>query len=238
MININCDLGEGLNNEHILMPLINSCNIACGGHAGDSQSMIECVEISIRNNVNIGAHPSSPDKENFGRKKIDISRSELHDSILNQIENLNLIASSYGIKLHHIKAHGALYNQMFKDRDLSNFYLDTLNNFKDKCYVYVPFNSEIEKSALRKGFKIMYEAFGDRRYNDDLSLVSRERKDALINTPNLVIDQITNIKDLKKIKSINGIYKSIKADTICIHSDTDNSIEILRKINEIFKNKE
>ena len=91
---------------------------------------------------------------------------------------------------------------------------------------------------LRKGFKIMYEAFGDRRYNDDLSLVSRERKDALINTPNLVIDQITNIKDLKKIKSINGIYKSIKADTICIHSDTDNSIEILRKINEVFKNKE
>ena len=77
----------------------------------------------------------------------------------------------------------------------------------------------------------------DRRYNDDLSLVSRERKDALINTPNLVIDQITNIKDLKKIKSINGIYKSIKADTICIHSDTDNSIEILRKINEVFKNK-
>ena len=238
MININCDLGEGLNNEHILMPLINSCNIACGGHAGDSQSMIECVEISIRNNVNIGAHPSYPDKENFGRKKIDISRSELQDSILNQIENLNSIASSYGIKLNHIKAHGALYNQMFKDRDLSNFYLDTLNNFKDKCYVYVPFNSEIEKSALRKGFKIMYEAFGDRRYNDDLSLVSRERKDALINTPNLVIDQITNIKDLKKIKSINGIYKSIKADTICIHSDTDNSIEILRKINEIFKNKE
>ena len=103
---------------------------------------------------------------------------------------------------------------------------------------YVPFNSEIEKCALRKGFKIMYEAFGDRRFNDDLSLVSRERKDALINTPNLVIDQITNIKDLKKIKSINGIYKSIKADTICIHSDTDNSIEILRKINEIFKNKE
>ena len=113
---------------------------------------------------------------------------------------------------------------MFKDKNLSNFYLDTLNNFKDKCYVYVPFNSEIEKSALRKGFKIMYEAFGDRRYNDDLSLVPRERKDALINTPNLVIDQITNIKDLKKIKSINGIYKSIKADTICIHSDTDLSL--------------
>tara|TARA_B100000900_G_scaffold416262_1_gene450702 strand:+ start:10682 stop:11398 length:717 start_codon:yes stop_codon:yes gene_type:complete len=238
MININCDLGEGLNNEHILMPLINSCNIACGGHAGDSQSMIECVEISIRNHVSIGAHPSYPDKENFGRKKIDISRSELHDSILNQIEELNLIASSYGVKLHHIKAHGALYNQMFTDKDLSDFYLETINSFKEECYIYVPFNSEIEKSALRKGFKIMYEAFGDRKYNDDLSLVSRDKKDALINTPNLVIDQITNIKDLKKIKSINGIYRSIEADTICIHSDTDNSIEILKRINEVFKNKD
>ena len=106
MININCDLGEGLNNEHEIMPLINSCNIACGGHAGDSQSMIECVEISIKNDVEIGAHPSYPDKESFGRKKIDISRSDLYYSLIDQIETLNSIAVSYGKKLHHIKAHG------------------------------------------------------------------------------------------------------------------------------------
>jgi len=237
MININCDLGEGLNNEHLIMPLINSCNIACGGHAGDSQSMIECVEISIENEVEIGAHPSYPDKENFGRKKIDISRSDLYCSLIDQVERLNSITASYGKKLHHIKAHGALYNQMFTDKDLSDFYLDTIKGFKKECYIYIPYNSEIEKSALEKGFKIMYEAFGDRAYNDNLSLVSRNMKGALINNPKLVIDQIANIIDSKKIKSINDKYKSIKADTICIHSDTDNSIEILKEINKTFKNK-
>ena len=237
MINVNCDLGEGLNNEHVIMPLINSCNIACGGHAGDSQSMIECVEISIKNEVEIGAHPSYPDKENFGRKKIDISRSELYYSLTDQIERLNSIALSYGKKLHHIKAHGALYNQMFTDKDLSDFYLETIKGFKKECYIYIPYNSEIEKSALEKGFKIMYEAFGDRAYNDNLSLVSRNEKGALINNPKSVINQIASIIDSKKIKSINGVYKSIKADTICIHSDTDNSIEILKEINKAFKNK-
>ena len=236
MININCDLGEGLNNEHIIMPLINSCNIACGGHAGDSNSMIECVEISIKNEVLIGAHPSYPDRENFGRKKIDISRFELYYSLLDQIERLNSIAKSYGTKLHHIKAHGALYNQMFTDRDLSDFYLDTIKSFQEECYIYIPYNSQIEKSALEKGYRIMYEAFGDRLYNDNLSLVSRDNKDALINTPKSVIDQIYNIIDSKKIKSINGIYQSIKADTICIHSDTDNAVEILKEINKVFKN--
>ena len=105
MLNINCDLGEGLNNEHIIMPLINSCNIACGGHAGDNESMIQCVEISIRTNVKIGAHPSYPDQLNFGRKIIDISRSELSYSIIDQIESLEMISNSYGKELNHIKAH-------------------------------------------------------------------------------------------------------------------------------------
>ena len=111
MLNINCDLGEGLNNEHLIMPLINSCNIASGGHAGNSESMIECVEISIRCNVEIGAHPSYPDRFNFGRKKMDISNSELSYSIISQIESLESISNSYGKKINHIKAHGALYTR-------------------------------------------------------------------------------------------------------------------------------
>tara|TARA_B100001079_G_scaffold55974_1_gene46846 strand:- start:110 stop:823 length:714 start_codon:yes stop_codon:yes gene_type:complete len=234
MLNINCDLGEGLNNEHIIMPLIDSCNIACGGHAGDSGSMIECVEISIKNNVKIGAHPSYPDKINFGRKKIDISPSELSYSIISQIESLETIADSYGLELNHIKAHGALYNQMIIDAELSNFYLDTIKDFKNKCSLYIPYKSEIEKIALKKGFSIIYEVFGDRNYNDDLSLVSRNNEDALITDPESVVDHIKTIKETESVKTINGNYKKIKFDTICIHSDTNNSIEILKKINQEF----
>ena len=234
MLNINCDLGEGLNNEHIIMPLIDSCNIACGGHAGDSGSMIECVEISIKNNVKIGAHPSYPDKINFGRKKIDISPSELSYSIISQIESLETIADSYGLELNHIKAHGALYNQMMIDAELSNFYLDTIKDFKNKCSLYIPYKSEIEKIALKEGFSIIYEVFGDRNYNDDLSLVSRNNEDALITDPESVVDHIKTIKETESVKTINGNYKKIKFDTICIHSDTNNSIEILKKIKQEF----
>ena len=234
MLNINCDLGEGLNNEHIIMPLINSCNIACGGHAGDSGSMIECVEISIKNNVKIGVHPSYPDKINFGRKKIDISPSELSYSIISQIESLETIADSYGLELNHIKAHGALYNQMITDVELSNLYLDTIKDFKKKSLLYIPYKSEIEKIALKKGFSIIYEVFGDRNYNDDLSLVSRNNENALITDPESVVNHIKTIKETESVKTINGNFKKIKFDTICIHSDTNNSIEILKKINQEF----
>jgi len=234
MLNINCDLGEGLNNEHIIMPLIDSCNIACGGHAGDNASMIECVEISIKNNVKIGAHPSYPDKINFGRKKIDISPSELSYSIISQIESLETIADSYGLELNHIKAHGALYNQMITDVELSNLYLDTIKDFKKKSLLYIPYKSKIEKIALKKGFSIIYEVFGDRNYNDDLSLVSRNNENALISDPESVVNHIKTIKDTGNVKTINGNYKKIKFDTICIHSDTNNSIEILKKINQEF----
>ena len=234
MLDINCDLGEGLNNEHIIMPLIDSCNIACGGHAGDNGSMIECVEISIRNKVKIGAHPSYPDKINFGRKKINISPSELSYSIISQIKSLEGIVSSYGITLNHIKAHGALYNQMMVDADLSNLYLDTLKEFKKKYPIYIPYKSEIEKIAMKRGFSVVYEVFGDRNYNDDLSLVSRDNENALITDSNNVIEHIRTMKETETVKTINGNFQKIKFDTICIHSDTNNSIDILKKINKEF----
>ncbi len=237
MLNINCDLGEGLNNENIIMPLIDSCNVACGGHAGDNGSMIECVEISIRNNVKIGAHPSYPDKINFGRKKINISPSELSYSIISQIESLEAIASSYGVILNHIKAHGALYNHMMIDADLSNLYLDALIEFKNKYSLYIPYKSEIEKIAIKRGFSIDYEVFGDRNYNDDLSLVSRNNENALITDPDNVVEHIKTIKETKTVKTINGNFQKIKFDTICIHSDTNNSVDILKKINKEFNGK-
>ena len=237
MLNINCDLGEGLKNEHLIMPLINSCNIASGGHAGDTDSMIECVEISIRCNVEIGAHPSYPDKFNFGRKKMDISKAELAYSIISQIESLETIASSYGKELHHIKAHGALYNEMISDQDLADFYLDTIKDYKSKYSLYIPYQSKIEKLAIKRNFNIIYEVFGDRNYNNDLSLVSRDKENALINDPLQVINHIKLIIESNVVKTISGDTAEIMFDTICIHSDTNNSIGILKEINKVFKNR-
>lgn len=236
MININCDLGEGLSNEQNIMPLINSCNIACGGHAGDNESMIECVEMSIRNNVEIGAHPSYPDKENFGRIHLNISALALKESILNQIESLISIAMDHNTDLTHIKAHGALYNEMINNSSLSNIYLDIIDVYKEKYSLYIPYRSEIEKIALKRGFKIKYEVFGDRNYNDDLTLVSRKEKEALITIPKQVINHISRIYYNKYVVSVNGNKHQIKADTYCIHSDTENAENILKSIKEHFAN--
>ena len=234
MININCDLGGELNNEDIIMPLINSCNIACGGHSGDINSMQRCVELSIINNVEIGAHPSYPDKENFGRIHLNISALALKESVLNQIESLISIAMDHNTDLTHIKAHGALYNEMINDSSLSNIYLDIIEVYKEKYSLYVPYRSEIEKIALKRGFKIKYEVFGDRNYNDDLTLVSRKEKEALITIPKQVINHISQIYYNNYVVSINGNKHQIKADTYCIHSDTENAENILKSIKEHF----
>ena len=236
MININCDLGEELNNEDIIMPLINSCNIACGGHSGDINSMQRCVELSIINNVEIGAHPSYPDKENFGRIHLNISALDLKESVLNQIESLISIAMDHNTDLTHIKAHGALYNEMINDSSLSNIYLDIIDVYKEKYSLYVPYRSEIEKIALNRGFKIKYEVFGDRNYNDDLTLVSRKEKEALITIPKQVINNISQNNYNNYVVSVNGNKHQIKADTYCIHSDTENAENILKSIKEHFAN--
>ena len=236
MININCDLGEGLNNEDVIMPLIKSCNIACGGHSGNIDSMQRCVELSIINNVEIGAHPSYPDKENFGRIHLDIPALALKQSIVNQIESLISICKSHNTDLTHIKAHGALYNEMIKDSNLSNIYLDIIDIYKDKYYLYIPYKSEIEKIAVDRGFKIKYEVFGDRNYNDDLTLVSRKEEEALITIPEKVIKHISEIYYNNCVVSVNGNKHDVKADTYCIHSDTENAEHILKSIKEYFSN--
>ncbi len=236
MININCDLGEGLNNEDVIMPLIKSCNIACGGHSGNIDSMQRCVELSIINNVEIGAHPSYPDKENFGRIHLDIPALALKESIVNQIDSLISICKSHNTDLTHIKAHGALYNEMIKDSNLSNIYLDIIDIYKDKYYLYIPYKSEIEKIAVDRGFKIKYEVFGDRNYNDDLTLVSRKEEEALITIPEKVIKHISEIYYNNCVVSVNGNKHDVKADTYCIHSDTENAEHILKSIKEYFSN--
>ena len=168
---------------------------------------------------------------------MDISKPELSYSIISQIESLESIANSYGKKINHIKAHGALYNEMIHDLDLSELYLDTLKDYKSKYSLYVPYKSKIENLALQRGFDIIYEVFGDRNYNEDLSLVSRQNENAMINDPKEVINHLTSIINSNAVKTITGDTREIIFDTICIHSDTNNSIEILKEINRVFKNR-
>nr|WP_298925970.1 5-oxoprolinase subunit PxpA [uncultured Allomuricauda sp.] len=231
-ININCDIGEGVGNEAELLPLINSCNIACGGHAGDLGSMTEVVKLAKAHNVEVGAHPSYPDKANFGREVMTIPESELRQSILSQLRIFNEVLKKEKIQLHHIKAHGALYNETARNAKLAEFYLDTIKEYRSKAYLYVPYGSVIASIAAEKGFKLLYEAFGDRNYNKDLSLVSRKLDNALIQEPEKVLQHILPIIKEGKVKVVTGEKIKIKAETICIHGDTSSALEILMYLSQ------
>ncbi|WP_297795000.1 5-oxoprolinase subunit PxpA [uncultured Eudoraea sp.] len=231
-IDINCDVGEGIGNEHALFPHISSCNIACGGHAGDNTSMTEIVDLAKKYGIKVGAHPSYPDRENFGRKSMQIEKSHLIDSIRKQIRELERILNTAGMELHHIKAHGALYNDIARDLELSKLYLESISKYKDVVLLYLPFNSVIEEEARKQGYKIRLEAFGDRNYNEDLSLVSRDLPNALIEGPKQVLDHIISMVLNKEVNTINGVKRPIKADTYCIHGDTVTALQILMYLSD------
>ena len=236
-IDINCDVGEGLQNEHVLMPYISSCNIACGGHFGGEDSIDKTIQLAQLNDVKIGAHPSFPDKENFGRKLMKISDNELKKSIQNQMELFLERLTKVNAELHHIKPHGALYNAIAVDEKLANLFIESIQEYLKDISLYVPYNSVIERVALKEKIKIKYEVFADRNYTDDLKLVSRTNSSALITDKKMVFEHILLMVEHQKVKTISGLLKSIKADTFCVHGDTENAIEIVKYIHQQFEKK-
>jgi len=231
-IDINCDVGEGVAKEHLLMPLISSCNIACGGHFGDEFSIDKTIQLAIENNVKIGAHPSFPDFENFGRKKIDISMIDLIKSLQLQMNLLLSRLLKFNQKLHHIKPHGALYNEIAKDSELAKIFFKAIHPFLKNVYLYVPYNSVIEHIAIKNKVPIKYEVFADRNYNNNYSLVSRAHKNALINKKEEVLQHIVNIVKSNAVKTISQESLLIKAETFCIHGDSENAYQILKYLNK------
>ena len=230
-IDINCDVGEGIGNESLLMPYISSCNIACNEHAGSVEIIDEVISLAKKYQVKVGAHPSFPDRENFGRKVMNISDEELQKSLENQINLLIERTALQNVKLYHIKPHGALYNLAAKDKITAQVVVNAIKKTTKNVYLYVPYNSIIEKIALENSIKIKYEAFADRNYNDDLSLVSRSNGNALLTNPKEVIDHISRMID-GKVKTIQGNLKDIKVDTFCVHGDSKNAVEILKTLRQ------
>lgn len=228
-INLNCDVGEGQNNETQLLPYIDACNIACGGHFGNYASMNDVVNIAIQNNVKIGAHPSYPDLVNFGRKTRKISESDLINSIQEQIDDLLIVLNEHGAILNHIKPHGALYNDIAKDKNLALTFLKAIDKYEN-VKLFVPYNSEIEKEAVKNEKLIIYEAFADRNYHSDLTLVSRIEKNAVLTNVKSIKRHIKSMLLKNEVITITKEKVFIKADTFCVHSDTENAIDIVKNL--------
>ena len=229
-MDINCDVGEGLGNEAELMPFISSCNIACGGHAGDLETMRAVVQIAKANRVKIGAHPSFPDKENFGRKIMDMSCAALFRSLEEQISALMAILREEHEQLHHVKPHGALYNLAAVDQETATVVVEVMKRFHLPLKLYVPFGSVISEIAEKENISITYEAFADRNYNPDLTLVPRHHDNAIITDSKMLFEHVHRMITKQKVRTINGEEVAIKADTFCVHGDNPKAVDLVRSL--------
>ena len=236
-ININCDLGEKSKHhsnkyDPDLLQIVNSANVACGFHAGDDESMNQVVQISKKNGVSIGAHPSFNDPENFGRQRMNLSSAEVRKLIIDQYEILQKIADNYGEKVTHMKPHGALNNMACEDIDLATTLAKTINEISKDLIYLVPTGSKMEEAAKRFNMKIACEIFADRNYEDDGNLVSRKKSHALITDPEEAKKHVLNMVKTQSLNCHSGKQIPCEIDSVCIHGDNESSLATARSIKE------
>lgn len=234
-IDLNIDLGEGMGSDAELMPYISSCSIACGGHFGNESTMNDALELAKKYQVKVGAHPSFPDTDNFGRKNLTLTKSELTDTIFHQLIRFYAACEELNMPINHIKLHGALYNYAAIDASTADAVVEGIIATGLRPKLYVPFNSILAKKSENL-LPLVYEAFIDRRYNDDLSLVSRSNVLGVIESPELAWIQLYEILKNNEVTTLQNNKRPINASTYCIHSDTKDALNIVKYIRLQMKN--
>ena len=235
MFDINCDMGEIKdfvdNNTYAeLMKYVTSINLACGGHAGDDDIMEEMIQIAKQKHVKIGAHPSYPDRENFGRLELNIGPEQLFESITSQIQKLIDIAKKEDVRIEHVKPHGALYNIASNNNNLAELIGKSVQKIDPKLAIMCLAGSPMVSILQKSGMNVITEAFADRAYNADGTLRNRDLDGALITDPVQATNQAKLIANNQKVIAFDGSEVSIQAKTICVHSDTPNALEISKAV--------
>ena len=230
-IDLNCDMGElpaaiANGTQESLMPSLTSVNIACGGHAGDEQMMRETIEQALRWKLAIGAHPGYPDRENFGRMELQMSAQAIADSVFQQVRSLAEVAAQYGVRLTHVKPHGALYNQAARNRGIAEAIANGVARWRHDVVLVGLAGSRMLEVFREAGFAVAAEAFADRRYEPDGSLRSRKLEDALIRDPAEAGRQALNIVQRRTVIAWDGSEVPLAAQTLCIHGDTPGAPKI------------
>jgi len=234
-IDLNCDVGEGMTTDAQIIPLISSANIACGFHAGDESTIKKTIELCLRYNVAVGAHPSWPDKENFGRTEMQSSPTELYDCVTEQLNTIQNIARSLGAKLHHVKPHGALYNQSAKDKNIAATIAKAVTDFNASLLLFGLSGSISVSEAEVLQLKTAHEVFADRTYQDDGTLTPRTQFNALIEDKNIALHQVLQMVNQAVVTTTTGKRIKIKADTVCLHGDGKNAFQFCKLINQTLK---
>jgi UPF0271 protein len=220
-VDLNADLGEGCENDEALLQLVSSANIACGFHAGDAQTMLQSVRWAIQYGVAIGAHPSFPDRENFGRTAMQLPPETVYAQVVYQLGALAAIARAEGGKMVHVKPHGMLYNQAATDEVLSDAIARAVHDVDPSLVLVGLAGSELIRAGERLGLKTRQEVFADRRYQSDGNLVPRSQPDAMI----------------EQVVSRDGVKVPVQADTVCLHGDGEHALAFARSLRAAFAEK-
>ena len=234
-IDINCDLGEGIGIDELIMPYISSANIACGYHAGDENTMRQTVQLCKKYTVAVGAHPSFPDRENFGRTDMLLHPGEIYEMIIKQINCLEKIAAANDVAIHHVKPHGALYNMAARDKMLAPFVALAIMDTNSKYILYGLSGSYLVKEGKSLGLKTASEVFADRTYKDDGSLTSRNKPGAMIDDADKAVAQVLQMIKEGTVTSVTGKKVPIVAETICLHGDGEHALEFAKAIHNALK---
>ncbi len=229
--------GHKQNLDDKIMPFISSANISCGAHSGTEKVIRAAILSALENDVKIGAHPSNPDKENFGRKSLNIEVQVLKNHIEEQINYFLEICNDIGATLHHVKAHGALYNDMSKNDELGSMFIQMIQSYKLDISVYGMAHSSFSDLADSAPIRFVNEVFADRRYISRNELMNRSEQGAVIHSTEDVLFQLQDFIN-EKLVDANEQSHSIYPETICVHSDTPNALEMCKKINEFLKIKQ
>ena len=237
MLLINCDMGEGLDNDESIMPYIDAANIACGYHAGDTDTIKKTIALAQKNKVQIGAHFSYADKENFGRKEMFLSNEVVYDIVSEQLLQFSSIAKEMGEDVTHVKPHGALYNQAAKNIELATTIATAVFDQLPTAVYYGLSGSIMLESARNQKLAIAHEVFADRAYLKDGSLCPRNISGSVFTNEKSVEKQVSLLMQEKKIRAMDGTIIDVAADTICIHADTPNALAFAKVIFSIVKSK-
>jgi UPF0271 protein len=232
-VDLNCDLGEGCTTDAAIMPFISSANIACGFHAGDEETIRQTLSLAKEFNVAVGAHPSYPDRANFGRSDMELEKEEIKKIVVEQILLVKRIAEEMSLSLHHVKPHGALYNRAARDREVATAITEAVQSIDASLLLYGLANSESEKVAKEFGISFYNEVFADRTYTDEGKLTPRTSPNAMIVSAEVSLQQVMQMIQQGEVTSTNGKKISIQADTICIHGDGTHAVEFAKQINKL-----
>jgi 5-oxoprolinase (ATP-hydrolysing) subunit A len=234
-IDLNSDMGEGfgvweMGNDFALLDYIDSTNIACGWHAGDPERMKNLVAAAIQKNVFIGAHPSLPDLLGFGRREMAITPNDAYNYVLYQVGALQAFIRAQGGKLHHVKPHGAFYNQAAKDINLAQAIAQAIKDLGDGLILYGLASSCFVAAAQKVGIPLWQEVFADRRYTREGYLVPRTQANAMIETEDEAVEQVLRMANEGEVIALGGSVVKVQADTLCIHGDSPSALDFVRKI--------